>query len=90
MVGLGETIGELESTLTDLLKYGCDIVTIGQYLQPSQHHLPVERFVPPDEFAHLEQLARDLGFKGVASSPTVRSSYEAGVLYETVVQNFGN
>ena len=90
MVGLGETDEELTLTLSDLFEHGCDIVTIGQYLQPSQFHLPVERFVTPEEFAKFEQRAVEIGFKGVASSPTVRSSYEAGILYEKVVQNPGD
>ena len=85
MVGLGETVEELKTALTDLLKHGCDIVTIGQYLQPSPSHLPVERFVTPEEFEMFETLAHTMGFKGVASSPTVRSSFEAGRLYNTVV-----
>ena len=85
MLGLGETVDELRMTMRDLLKNGCDILTLGQYLQPSRSHLPVERFVPPEEFDSLKEEALQLGFKGVASSPTVRSSFEAGVLYEEVV-----
>jgi lipoic acid synthetase len=85
MLGLGETIKELQATMVDLLDNGCDILTLGQYLQPSQDHLPVERFVPPEEFESLGEYAKDLGFKGVASSPTVRSSFEAGILYNEVV-----
>jgi len=85
MVGLGETADELRSTMVDLLEHGCDILTIGQYLQPSKHHLPVERFVTPEEFEQFRETALRLGFKGVASSPTVRSSFEAGILYAEVM-----
>ncbi|MGW8193710.1 MAG: lipoyl synthase [Desulforhopalus sp.] len=85
MLGLGETIDELKATMADLLKNDCDILTLGQYLQPSKSHLPVERFVPPEEFDSLKEYAKNLGFKGVASGPTVRSSFEAGILYNEVV-----
>ncbi|OEU58331.1 MAG: lipoyl synthase [Desulfobulbaceae bacterium S3730MH12] len=85
MLGLGETVDELRDTMRDLLKNGCDILTLGQYLQPSRSHLPVERFVPPEEFDSLKKEAMELGFKGVASSPTVRSSFEASSLYNEVV-----
>jgi len=71
--------------MVDLLEHGCDILTIGQYLQPSKHHLPVERFVTPEEFEQFRETALRLGFKGVASSPTVRSSFEAGILYAEVM-----
>jgi lipoic acid synthetase len=86
MLGLGETVEELRETMADLLKNNCDILTLGQYLQPSRSHLPVERFVPPEEFDSLRTEALELGFKGVASSPTVRSSFEAGTLYDEVVK----
>jgi len=89
MVGLGETADEMRSTMEDLLEHGCDILTIGQYLQPSKNHLPVERFVTPDEFEQLKEDALSLGFKGVASSPTVRSSFEAGALYRGVAGSYG-
>lgn len=89
MVGLGETADELRSTMADLLKHGCDILTIGQYLQPSKSHLAVERFVPPEEFEQFREEAVTMGFKGVASSPTVRSSFEAGTLYHEVVHSIG-
>jgi lipoic acid synthetase len=77
MLGLGETRDELLDTLADLRQSGCDLLTLGQYLQPSPAHLPVERYVPPDEFDELGQLARRLGFSQVASGPFVRSSYHA-------------
>jgi lipoic acid synthetase len=86
MVGLGETREDLEKSMADLLDHGCDILTLGQYLQPSRHHLPVQRFLPPEEFEELKQKALDMGFRGVASGPMVRSSYNAGELYNEVMQ----
>lgn len=77
MVGLGETFDEVVEVMRDLVARGVDILTIGQYLQPSQKHLPVERFYTPDEFDRLQQTGRDLGFKWVESGPLVRSSYHA-------------
>jgi lipoic acid synthetase len=77
MLGLGETTDELLETLADLRSVGCDLLTLGQYLQPSPRHLPVERYVPPAEFDELGRLARSLGFRDVASGPFVRSSYHA-------------
>ncbi|MFN0053654.1 MAG: lipoyl synthase [Planctomycetales bacterium] len=78
MLGLGETIDELFETLADLRSVGCEILTLGQYLQPTPAHLPVERYVPPEEFDRLGEMARGLGFALVASGPFVRSSYHAG------------
>jgi lipoic acid synthetase len=77
MLGLGETRDEILDVLADLRVAGCDLLTLGQYLQPSPAHLPVERYVPPDEFDDLGRLARRLGFAQVASGPFVRSSYHA-------------
>jgi lipoic acid synthetase len=77
MLGLGETREEVESVLADLRAHHCDMLTIGQYLQPSRHHLPVERYWEPAEFDGLGERARDLGFSNVASGPLVRSSYHA-------------
>jgi lipoic acid synthetase len=77
MLGLGETQDELLQTLAELRQAGCDLLTLGQYLQPSPDHLPVERYVPPDEFAWLADRARAIGFAAVASGPFVRSSYHA-------------
>jgi lipoic acid synthetase len=77
MLGLGETQTEIFDTLADLLDYGCDFLTLGQYLQPSAKHLPVVRYVPPAEFDELGDVARRLGFRKVASGPFVRSSYHA-------------
>jgi lipoyl synthase len=77
MLGLGETTEEVIETLADLRDVGCDLVTIGQYLRPSQKHLPVARYLPPEEFDELGRIARSLGFRDVASGPFVRSSYHA-------------
>ncbi|MEL0261972.1 MAG: lipoyl synthase [Flavobacteriaceae bacterium] len=77
MLGLGETEDEVFESLHDLRKAAVDIVTLGQYLQPTKKHLPVERFVTPEEFARYEAFAKDLGFRHVESGPLVRSSYKA-------------
>ncbi len=77
MLGLGETDAEVIDTLQDLRAIGCDIVTIGQYLQPTPRHLPVHRFVTPEQFTKLAELGRQMGFLHVASGPLVRSSYHA-------------
>ncbi len=77
MLGLGETTEETIETLADLRSVGCDLVTLGQYLQPSPRHLPVIRYLPPEEFDTLGRMARAIGFTQVASGPFVRSSYHA-------------
>ncbi len=77
MLGLGETLEEVAEVMRDLRDHGCNMLTLGQYLQPSQHHLPVSRYVTPDEFLQLEELGYALGFANVASGPMVRSSYHA-------------
>ncbi len=77
MVGLGERDEEIVEVLRDLRAHGCDWLTLGQYLQPSLHHLPVERYVTPEGFEELGRIARELGFENVASGPMVRSSYHA-------------
>jgi lipoic acid synthetase len=77
MVGLGEELDEIEQVMFDMRKHDIDMITIGQYLQPSKDHLAVKRFVTPDEFEHLGNLAKKLGFTNVASGPMVRSSYHA-------------
>lgn len=77
MLGLGETIDEVKQVLQDLRQHDCDMLTLGQYLQPSRYHLQVQRFVTPDEFSELGVYAKNLGFKNVASAPMVRSSYHA-------------
>jgi len=83
MLGLGETDDEIKETLQDLLEADCTILTIGQYLQPSSAHLPVKRFVHPEEFDSWRESALSMGFSEVASGPFVRSSYHARELYES-------
>jgi len=77
MLGLGEREGELFQAMEDLRRVGCDILTLGQYLQPTRKHLPVVEFVPPGKFAEYKQVAERMGFVHVASGPMVRSSYHA-------------
>jgi lipoic acid synthetase len=77
IVGLGETEPEVHAALRDLRAVGVDIVTIGQYLRPTGHHLPVARWWTPDEFAALREFATTLGFSHVEAGPLVRSSYHA-------------
>ena len=77
MVGLGETDEQIDALMDDILETGCDILTIGQYLQPSPQHAPLARYVTPEEFAHYKEVALAKGFKYVASTPLVRSSYRA-------------
>ena len=84
MLGLGETAPEIEETLHDIAEAGCAILTLGQYLQPSKGHLPVDRFVHPDEFDAWQEVALEMGFTAVVSGPLVRSSYRAGELYYKV------
>ncbi len=77
MVGLGETMAEVKVVMDDLRSWGVDILTVGQYLQPSRNHLPIERYYPPDEFAELKRYGLEIGFRWVESGPLVRSSYHA-------------
>jgi len=84
MLGLGETSEEVENTLQDLLDAGCTMLTLGQYLQPTKEHLPVERFIHPEEFDRWKEMATRMGFSEVASGPFVRSSYHANELYQAV------
>ncbi|OGO40070.1 MAG: lipoyl synthase [Chloroflexi bacterium RBG_16_57_8] len=81
MVGLGETTEEVLGVMKDLRESGCDLLTIGQYLQPSPAHHPVARFVTPQEFSEYEVAGREMGFAGVASAPLVRSSFQAARMY---------
>jgi lipoic acid synthetase len=81
MLGLGETRDEVVQAMRDLRSVGCDIVTLGQYLRPTDKHLPVVEFVRPEVFAELEQTGLGLGFKFVAAGPLVRSSYKAGEFF---------
>jgi lipoic acid synthetase len=78
MLGLGETMAEVLDVAADLRGIGVDMLTIGQYLQPTPGHLPVERYVPPEEFDEIGTHCRRMGFSLVASGPFVRSSYHAG------------
>ncbi|EPC8673311.1 lipoyl synthase, partial [Vibrio vulnificus] len=77
MMGLGETKEEIVEVLKDLRAHGVTMLTLGQYLAPSRHHLPVERYVPPAEFDELKEIALELGFTHAACGPFVRSSYHA-------------
>ncbi|PIQ25818.1 lipoyl synthase [bacterium (Candidatus Blackallbacteria) CG17_big_fil_post_rev_8_21_14_2_50_48_46] len=81
MLGLGETDAEVEQALNDLRAYQTDILTIGQYLQPTSKHLPVLDFIPPEKFAEWQKICEDKGFLYTASGPLVRSSYRAGELF---------
>jgi len=82
ILGMGEDISEVVQALEDLHSAGCDLITITQYLRPTNKHHPVERWVKPDEFVDLAKKAEDIGFSGVMSGPLVRSSYRAGRLYK--------
>ncbi|WP_117214728.1 lipoyl synthase [Allorhizocola rhizosphaerae] len=82
ILGLGEERHEIEQALRDLHAAGCELITITQYLRPSAKHHPVERWVKPEEFVQLRELAEQIGFAGVMSGPLVRSSYRAGRLYK--------
>ncbi|MNN67029.1 Lipoyl synthase [compost metagenome] len=77
MLGLGETDDEVIEVMRRMREHGVDMLTLGQYLQPSRNHLPVQRFVHPDVFARLAALGEEMGFSNVASGPLVRSSYHA-------------
>ena len=81
MLGLGETRAEVSRSLGDLRQTGCELLAIGQYLRPTRAEVEVERYVPPEEFAEIEDEARALGFSEVAAGPLVRSSYRADVLH---------
>ncbi len=84
MLGLGETSEEVRETLADLRRAGCRMLTLGQYLQPSKNHLPVEHFIRPEEFEAWRKKALAMGFEEVASGPFVRSSYQAMELFRTI------
>jgi lipoic acid synthetase len=85
ILGMGEEIGEVHEALADLRAAGCDLVTITQYLRPTPRHHPVERWVRPEEFVALADVATEMGFLGVMSGPLVRSSYRAGRLHAQAV-----
>ncbi|CAN1510867.1 LipA Lipoate synthase [Candidatus Nanopelagicaceae bacterium] len=86
ILGLGETREEISQALVDLHAAGCDLITITQYLRPTNKHHPVERWVKPDEFVELAKEAEEIGFSGVMSGPLVRSSYRAGRLYKQALE----
>ncbi len=86
ILGLGETREEISQALVDLHNAGCDLITITQYLRPTNKHHPVERWVKPEEFVELAQEAEQVGFLGVMSGPLVRSSYRAGRLYKQAME----
>ena len=85
MVGLGETDEEILQVMRDLRTHNVDMLTIGQYLQPSQHHLPLKRFVTPDAFKDFEHAALGMGFINAACGPMVRSSYHADLQAQEVI-----
>lgn len=87
MLGVGETEEEIIGVMKDLRQIDCDFLTLGQYLAPSANHLPVAKFVTPEKFEDIAVKGRELGFKGVASAPFVRSSYRAGELLSEVLDN---
>ncbi len=90
MLGLGEERDGVLQALRDLRTVGCDVVTFGQYLQPTKRHLKVERFVTPEEFVDWQKAAEDMGFRYVASGPLVRSSYRAGEFFmKSMIENQG-
>ncbi len=89
MLGLGEEIAEIEQVMRDLRAHRVDMLTLGQYLQPSRHHLPVARYAHPDEFERLRVLGEALGFSHVASGPLVRSSYHADQQAQGVIAQEG-
>ncbi|MCQ1987248.1 lipoyl synthase [Arthrobacter sp. zg-Y844] len=89
ILGMGETRAEISGALKDLRDSGCDLITITQYLRPSERHLPVDRWVKPQEFVEISTEAEELGFLGVMSGPLVRSSYRAGRLWAGAMRRKG-
>ncbi|RKW71686.1 lipoyl synthase [Galactobacter caseinivorans] len=89
ILGMGETREEISEALRDLHEAGTDIITLTQYLRPTQRHLPVDRWVRPEEFVELSQEAEELGFLGVMAGPLVRSSYRAGRLWARAMRSHG-
>ncbi len=84
MLGLGEERQEVLQVMADLREVSCDLLTLGQYLQPSGKHHPVVRYIPPEEFEELQRRGEDLGFRGVFSAPLVRSSFHAAEIFEKI------
>jgi lipoic acid synthetase len=87
---MGEEISEVETALQDLHNAGCDLITITQYLRPTAKHHPIDRWVKPEEFVELAEVAKQIGFAGVMSGPLVRSSYRAGRLYRQALEARAN
>lgn len=87
MLGLGETLEEVEETLLDMRRHDVDFVTIGQYMRPTKQHLSIKRWVPPEEFDRLAEIGKRMGFKAIVSGPLVRSSYRANEFYDAAMQN---
>lgn len=85
MLGVGEEREEVHQVMQDLLAHGCTMLTLGQYLQPSKAHLPVKAYITPAEFDEYGRIAKEMGFKQVASAPMVRSSYHADLQAKGVV-----
>mmetsp|Transcript_5501 Transcript_5501/g.14917 ORF Transcript_5501/g.14917 Transcript_5501/m.14917 type:complete len:109 (-) Transcript_5501:232-558(-) len=81
MLGLGETEDEVRRTMQDLRDIDVDVVTFGQYLRPTEHHLSIVEYIKPEVFDHYREVGESMGFKYVASGPMVRSSYKAGEFY---------
>ncbi len=90
MLGLGETEDELDEVFEELLSANCRLLTLGQYLQPTKNHLPVEQYVSPDIFLKLKEKAIGMGFSDVASAPLVRSSYQAKTLFKSTIPDKDN
>jgi lipoic acid synthetase len=86
ILGMGETRAEISQALKDLRSAGCDLITITQYLRPTNKHHPVERWVKPEEFVEMQAEATEIGFLGVMSGPLVRSSYRAGRLFKQAME----
>lgn len=86
MLGLGETFEEIVNVLYDLREVDCNIVTLGQYLRPSSNHVPIDRYVHPDEFKKLEKIGLEMGFLAVSAGPLVRSSYNASNIYKSILK----
>ena len=87
IVGMGETLEEVGATMADLRAVDCDLLTVGQYLRPSAKHIAIDRFYPPEEFAELARIGREMGFKHVAAGPLVRSSYHADEQHNAAALN---
>ena len=87
MVGLGETWEEIIETMKDLRSVECDLLTVGQYIRPSDNHVPLSKWYTPSEFDDLRDIGLELGFKHVASGPLVRSSYHADEQHETAMRS---